>query len=119
MNKTSFQNNMIKGIRKIQNVMGKTIILEYTKVGSSTKIRQEFIGTFEKLSDDALKDQTTYNKDSVILKILCIDLLNKLNTIKIKNLNSTIYMNNIKYNVIAEELSSDEVILKLFLNTVS
>jgi hypothetical protein len=109
---------MIYGIKQIQNTFGKSITLEYTKIGSTTKIRQDFIGTFEKMSDEALREQTTYNKDSMIFKILCVDLISKLNTIKIKNLNVTIYCNNIKYNVVSEELSSDEVLLKLYSNTV-
>ena len=118
MDKTSFQNRMIYGVKKLQSVMGKTITLEYTKVGSTTKIQKTLTGTFEKFSDEALLEQTTYSKDSMIFKILCSDLLTTLGTIKVKNLNSTIFVNNIKYNVVTEELSSDEVLLKLYLNTV-
>lgn len=118
MNKAIFQANMIKGVRKVQEAMGKTITLEYTKAGSTTKITNTFPITFEKMDDLALKEQTTYNKDSVIMKVLCVDLIAKLNSIKVKSLNSTIYMNNIKYNVIQEELSSDEVLLKLYCNTI-
>ena len=118
MDKTKFQERQIYGVRRVQNVMGKTITLEYTKIGSTAKIKESFIGTYEKMSDNALKQQTVYNKDSMIFKILCVDLISKLNAIKVKNLNATIYCNNIKYNVVAEELSSDEILLKLYCNTI-
>lgn len=118
MEKENFQNRMIHGVRQVQKVMGKSIILEYTKVGSTSKIKEMFVGTFEKLSDNDLKEQTTYNKDSMIFKILCVDLIDKLKTTKVKNLNSTIYCNNIKYNVVSEEITSDECLLKLYCNTV-
>lgn len=118
MEKVNFQNRMIYGVKKLQSVMGKTITLEYVKAGSTTKIQKTLTGTFEKFSDEAIREQTTYSKDSMIFKILCSDLLTTLGTIKVKNLNSTIFVNNIKYNVVTEELSSDEVLLKLYLNTV-
>jgi len=118
MEKVNFQNRMIYGIRQIQKAMGKTITLEYTKLGSSTKIKQTFTGTFEKMSDESLKEQTTYSKDSMIFKILCVDLIALLGTTKVKNLNGTITMNNIKYNIVAEEISSDETLMKLYCNTV-
>ena len=118
MDKKSFQSRMEFGVRKIQEVMGKTIVFEYSKVASSTKIRESFIGTYEKLSDEALKEQTTYNKDSMIFKILVSDLVAKLGDYKVKNKNGIIYMNNTKYNVVTEEISSDEVLMKLYANTV-
>ena len=118
MEKVNFQNRMIYGVKKLQSVVGKTITLEYVKAGSTTKIQKTLTGTFEKFSDEAIREQTTYSKDSMIFKILCSDLLTTLGTIKVKNLNSTIFVNNIKYNVVTEELSSDEVLLKLYLNTV-
>ena len=100
MEKINFQNRMVYGIKQIQNAFGKSITLEYNKVGSTTKIQKTLVGTFEKFSDEALKQQTTYNKDSVIFKILCSDLINVLGTTKVKNLNSVIFINNIKYNVV-------------------
>ncbi len=118
MEKVNFQNRMVFGMKKNREVFGKDIILEYTKVGSTTKIKETFKATFSSLEDLGLKDMTLYNKDSVVIKILCLDLLDKLKTIKVKNLNGIITMNNIKYNIVNEKLTSDEVQLMMLCNTV-
>lgn len=120
MDKTSFQNRMDWGMKRNKVAFNKSITLEYTKTGSSTTIKEPFTCTFGGLEDVGLKDMTTYNKDSIIVKLMCSDLIAKFNTVKLKKTLNSLYLwfNGIKYSVVTEKLSSDEVQLSLFCNTV-
>ena len=120
MEKVNFQNRMDWGMKRNKLAFNKSVTLEYTKVGSSTTIKEIMTCTFGGLEDEGLKDMTVYNKDSIVVNLMCSDLITKFNTVKLKKTLNSLYIwfNGIKYSVVTERLSSDEVQLSLFCNTV-